>query len=112
VLATLPLTAGERRDLGFGEVMLWDTRRPFHYVRWTPDGRLLLGGADRPLRAGASRAAAFKAAIRDLTGYSHGLFPTLTGVEFSHAWEGVFATTSDTLPFVGANAAIRGTHSR
>ena len=28
--------------------MLWDTGRPYHYARWTPDSRLLFGGRDRP----------------------------------------------------------------
>lgn len=42
VLATHPLTRRDRRDLGLGPVMLWDTERPYHYVRWTPDDRLLL----------------------------------------------------------------------
>ena len=27
-------------------VMAWDTDRPYHYLRWTDDGRLLLGGED------------------------------------------------------------------
>jgi glycine/D-amino acid oxidase-like deaminating enzyme len=47
VLATEPVTAAERRRLGFGELLLWDTERPYHYARWTPDHRLVLGGNDR-----------------------------------------------------------------
>ena len=42
----------ERREVGLGDVMVWDTDRPYHYARWTPDHRLLLGGADRPVRPG------------------------------------------------------------
>ena len=26
--------------------MAWDTDRPYHYLRWTEDGRLLVGGED------------------------------------------------------------------
>ena len=48
VVATGRIPAAMRRRLGLGDLMLWDTERPYHYARWT-DGRLLLGGADRPL---------------------------------------------------------------
>src|SRR5438094_416927 len=44
VLATRRLTKADRRELGLGDVMIWDTERPYHYARWTPDHRLLLGG--------------------------------------------------------------------
>ena len=37
VVATRPLTASERRRIGPGAVMLWDTERPYHYARWTSD---------------------------------------------------------------------------
>ena len=47
VLATEPTSATERRDLGLTDVMIWDAERPYHYARWTPDHRLLLGGGDR-----------------------------------------------------------------
>ena len=53
VLATNPLGFIARRRLGMRKVMLWDTERPYHYVRWTADRRLLLGGADHPVKPGA-----------------------------------------------------------
>ena len=52
VAATPPLDARARREIGLADVLLWDTRRPYHYARWTADHRLLLGGADRPIRGG------------------------------------------------------------
>jgi hypothetical protein len=33
------------------DVMVWDTERPYHYARWTPERRLLLGGEDRQVTA-------------------------------------------------------------
>ena len=59
VLATEPISRRVRKDIGLHDVMLWDTERPYHYVRWTPDHRLLLGGADRPDSANERRPAAF-----------------------------------------------------
>jgi glycine/D-amino acid oxidase-like deaminating enzyme len=34
VLATRPLNHRERRNVGLGNVMVWDTERPYHYARW------------------------------------------------------------------------------
>jgi len=56
VLSTNRIGMRARRRIGLGPVMLWDTARPYHYVRWTRDHRLLLGGEDHPVKPGARRA--------------------------------------------------------
>ena len=83
--------------------MLWDTERPYHYVRWTPDHRLLLGGEDRPVQPGARRALQFSAAMHDLRDYFLELYPILGEVGIDRAWEGLFAMTPDGLPYLGAH---------
>lgn len=79
--------------------MLWDTERPYHYVRWTPDHRLLLGGADRPSQPRLKTI--FAEGARDLREYFETHLPTLAGVGIDYAWEGVFAITPDSLPYLG-----------
>ena len=101
VMATNPMSRAQRRRLGLGEVMLWDTERPYHYVRWTSDHRLLLGGADRPVKPGARRSLQFAAAMRDLRDYFTELYPILLEVGIDRAWEGMFAMTPDSLPYLG-----------
>ena len=101
VMATQPLTSREKRELGLGDVMLWDTERPYHYARWTDDQRLLIGGADRPLVSGRRRAAVFTRATRELQAYFEQLLPALADVSIDYAWEGVFAVTPDGLPYIG-----------
>ena len=101
VMATQPLNSREKRELGLGDVMLWDTERPYHYARWTDDQRLLIGGADRPLVSGRRRAAAFTRATRELQAYFEQLLPALADVSIDYAWEGVFAVTPDGLPYIG-----------
>jgi glycine/D-amino acid oxidase-like deaminating enzyme len=101
VVATRPLTAAERRRLGFGALMLWDTERPYHYARWGPDHRLLLGGNDQPLLPLSRRKTAFASSTRRLHDYFTRLLPTLGDVEIESAWEGLFAMTPDGLPFIG-----------
>ena len=101
VLATNPLSRLTRRRLGLGDVMLWDTARPYHYVRWTDDRRLLLGGADHPVKPGARRSAQAAAAIDALRDYFDRLFPALRDTGIETAWEGLFAMTPDSLPYIG-----------
>ena len=101
VLATNPIGSGARRRLGMGNVMLWDTDRPYHYVRWTTDHRLLLGGADHPVKPGARHDKQFAGATQTLREYFEDLFPVLADVGIDTAWEGLFAMTPDGLPYIG-----------
>lgn len=101
VLATRPIGLRARRQIGLGNVMLWDTARPYHYARWTADRRLLLGGEDQPVRPGARRATQFAAATQSLRDYFYQLFPALRDVGIDTAWEGLFAMTPDGLPYIG-----------
>jgi glycine/D-amino acid oxidase-like deaminating enzyme len=101
VVATRRLTTTERRRVGFGDVMAWDTRRPYHYLRWTPDGRLLFGGRDRPQVGGARRGASLRRRTAELIDDLGALYPPLRGIRAEYAWEGLFATTPDGLPFIG-----------
>ena len=101
VLATEPIGARLRRDLGLSDVMVWDTERPYHYARWTPDHRLLLGGGDRLVRPGQRRGQQFAAASGELRAFFEKRFPALAEVETELAWEGLFAMTPDSLPYIG-----------
>jgi glycine/D-amino acid oxidase-like deaminating enzyme len=101
VLATRRLSTAERRRIGLGAVMLWDTGRPYHYARWTPDHRLMIGGGDRPLLPERKRAAALRTSARAVRDHFVSLYPALAGVPIEWQWEGLFATTPDALPYIG-----------
>jgi glycine/D-amino acid oxidase-like deaminating enzyme len=64
VMATRPMQSVQRREVGLGDVMVWDTERPYHYARWTPEHRLLLGGGDRLIGPGQRRRRQLDTAIR------------------------------------------------
>ena len=101
VLATEKMDSSQRDDVGLSDVMVWDTERPYHYGRWAPGRRLLLGGEDRPVRRGHRRDQQFKTATRDLRTYFEATFPALATVRTDFAWEGLFAMTADGLPYIG-----------
>ena len=101
VLATEPLGARDRRAIGLSNVMVWDTERPYHYARWTPEHRLLVGGSDRRVRSGVRRRQQFGGAVDELRAHFEAKLPALSSVATEFAWEGLFATTPDTLPYIG-----------
>jgi len=101
VIATPRLDGATRRRMGLGRVMLWDTEEPYHYARWTPDGRLILGGEDERRKHDRRRALARHA--RTLAEHLQSLYPILRGVQAEYAWERLFATTPDGLPYIGTH---------
>ena len=103
VVATQRIPARLRREIGWGEVMQWDTARPYHYGRWTPDGRLMLGGGDAPPVPEPRRARALQQRAARVWSYFGRRFPALRQVDLEFACEGLFATTPDGLPYVGAH---------
>jgi len=82
------------------DCLVWESARPYLYVRSTRDGRLIVGGEDDridiPIRRDAS--VARKAArLRDrIQHVVQGL-----SIEPAFAWAGTFAETRDGLPFFG-----------
>jgi glycine/D-amino acid oxidase-like deaminating enzyme len=102
------MDVAQRRDLGLANVMVWDTERPYHYARWTPDHRLLLGGGDRQAGPGQGRRAQFEKASHELRQYFDQQWPALAAIKTDFAWEGLFAMTPDSLPYVGPHRRYPG----
>jgi glycine/D-amino acid oxidase-like deaminating enzyme len=80
---------------------IWESARPYIYLRGTPDGRVILGGADLPFKSPAAREALLPRQIAKLSRAYEELFgQELPPVQ--HTWAGSFANTADGLPFIGA----------
>jgi glycine/D-amino acid oxidase-like deaminating enzyme len=103
VIATPQLGANTRREMGLRDLMLWDTNTPYHYARWTPDHRLFFGGSDEPKLPSAVRRDALDRHATRLMENLVGLYPMLDGMSPEYAWEGLFATTPDGLPYIGTH---------
>ncbi len=82
--------------------LLWETARPYLYLRSTDDDRLLVGGADDAVDIAARRDARVDDKARGLAEKVRGLFPRLP-IAPDFAWAGTFAETDDGLPFFGAH---------
>jgi glycine/D-amino acid oxidase-like deaminating enzyme len=83
--------------------MLWESARPYLYMRSTGDGRLLVGGEDDSIDIPSKRDARVEKKARTLSKKVAGLFPHLP-LAPAFAWAGTFAETEDGLPFFGAHA--------
>jgi glycine/D-amino acid oxidase-like deaminating enzyme len=93
----------DRATLGpLGHTLLWETARPYLYLRATADGRLMVGGADDRIDAPRRRDARLPRKTRGLLERLHSLFPQLP-LTMDFAWAGTFAETRDGLPFFGAH---------
>ncbi|MGY0503988.1 NAD(P)/FAD-dependent oxidoreductase [Luteimonas sp. e5] len=82
--------------------MVWESARPYLYLRTTGDGRLMVGGEDDSIDIPAKRDARVEAKAAKLADKVRALFPGLP-VQPAFAWAGTFAETSDGLPFFGAH---------
>jgi glycine/D-amino acid oxidase-like deaminating enzyme len=100
-MSTGPLSKAARARLGVPDLLLWSAAQPYHYLRWGPGGRLIVGGADHPLVPEARRVATFARGRARLARQVRALCPGLRGVPFEQAWEGLFAVTPDGLPYLG-----------
>jgi glycine/D-amino acid oxidase-like deaminating enzyme len=80
--------------------LIWETARPYVYVRTTKDGRAIIGGYDEPFSDPQKRDALLPAKTAALKRRLGQLFPKIrTDVAFS--WTGTFAQTKDSLPYIG-----------
>ena len=96
-LVTEPL---ERREWLANLPLVWESDRPYLYLRSTPDGRLLIGGADLPFKNATARDLLLPRQVRKLADQYLDLF----GEELppvAYAWAGSFAETADGLPYIG-----------
>lgn len=98
---TDPMDADELGPLR--HTLLWESARPYLYIRPTGDGRLLVGGADDRLDIAPRRDARVPKKAAALCAKARTLFPHLP-LKPAFAWGGTFAETADGLPFFGPHA--------
>jgi glycine/D-amino acid oxidase-like deaminating enzyme len=96
----------DRGTLGvLSSTLVWETARPYLYLRTTSDDRLLVGGEDDSTDRPARRDRRVDSKAQTLAKRVSKLFPDLP-VTPAFAWAGTFAETADGLPFFGAHAEL------
>jgi glycine/D-amino acid oxidase-like deaminating enzyme len=87
--------------------LIWETDRPYLYVRSTDDGRLVVGGEDEECAECHRSARAFRRKTTRLLSRAQGLFPSFP-LEVAYAWAGTFSRAEDGLPVIGELAGRPG----
>ncbi len=82
------------------KTLVWESARPYLYMRSTADDRLLVGGLDDRFDIAVRRDARVAGKSKKLCLKAKRLFPQLP-LEIAFAWAGTYAETEDGLPFFG-----------
>lgn len=94
----------DEEDLGpLASTMVWESARPYLYMRTTGDGRLLIGGDDDDMDIPARRDKRVDSKAQGLLKKVQKLFPELP-LRPAFSWAGTFAETEDGLPFFGEHS--------
>jgi len=81
--------------------LLWETARPYFYMRTTVDGRAIVGGEDANYRNPLRRDAAVGKKAAKLEKRFREMFPTID-FQPAYAWAGTFGETEDGLAYIGS----------
>jgi glycine/D-amino acid oxidase-like deaminating enzyme len=80
--------------------LLWETARPYVYLRRTDDDRVLIGGGDIASATARTRDRLIPAKSAYLARRLRRLFPSLR-FDVDRAWAGAFVESVDSLPYIG-----------
>ncbi|MEJ7780220.1 MAG: FAD-dependent oxidoreductase [Daejeonella sp.] len=80
--------------------LIWETARPYQYIRTTSDNRVIVGGEDEKFTSAVSRDKKMKRKTEKILEKFHKLFPDIE-LEVDFTWCGVFGETKDGLPYIG-----------
>ena len=94
-----PLGEGE---LGFlQDTLLWETARPYFYLRTTRDGRLIAGGEDTSFSSDHRRDRLLAQKTQKIERRLRELFPN-SELETACSWAGTFGESPDGLAVIGS----------
>ncbi|MBC7774952.1 MAG: FAD-dependent oxidoreductase [Phycisphaerae bacterium] len=88
-------------EIWYRDALIWETARPYLYLRTTSDRRVLIGGRDEPFYSPGRRDKLLNQKTRLLAQDFDKKFPTLAPLLVDFNWAGTFAETADGLPFIG-----------
>lgn len=83
--------------------MVWETTRPYLYMRTTADNRIVVGGLDEPFTDPEWRDVRMVKQSQKLLEEVQTLFPDVGELSIDYAWAAVFGSSRDGLPYIGAH---------
>ncbi|MFS0727082.1 NAD(P)/FAD-dependent oxidoreductase [Paenibacillus sp. 1P07SE] len=96
-------------DVWPGRYMIWETARPYLYMRTTQDGRVVVGGLDEEQSVPVADDHARARRIDKLERSIRSMFPTLDQ-PIEYEWCAAFGESRDNLPFIGSDPSWPGVY--
>ena len=90
----------QAKHFWYRNALIWETARPYLYLRTTSDHRILVGGKDDDFANPRLREKALASKARALEHAFCKLFPDIN-FKTDFKWAGAFASTKDGLPYIG-----------
>ena len=87
-------------DLWNQKCLIWETARPYLYIRTTEDNRIMVGGFDEPFQNPKKRDALMSKKNAAILKRFKKIFPK-SKIEMDFYWCGTFGGTKDGLPYIG-----------
>jgi len=88
-------------DPWYQNALIWETARPYLYLRTTTDNRILIGGKDDDFADARRRDKALASKAKSLEHAFKKLFPAIH-FRTDFKWAGTFGSTNDGLPYIGS----------
>ncbi|TKH44378.1 amino acid oxidase [Paenibacillus terrae] len=82
------------------QCLIWETARPYLYIRSTADGRVIIGGLDEPVLDPRQREVRLLHQQKKLLQALQKHFPDIP-FKIDYAWAAVFGSSHDGLPYIG-----------
>jgi glycine/D-amino acid oxidase-like deaminating enzyme len=101
LVLTEPVAAAVRKQILPARLTLADTRVPPHRIRWTPDDRLVVAGADQDETPARERAAVLTQRTGQLMYELLTMYPAISGLRPELGWEASYGETADGLMYIG-----------
>lgn len=89
----------------YERMLIWETARPYLYLRTTPDNRIIIGGFDEATTILEERDRMLLHKTEQLIEEANKLFPSLAPLHSAYAWAATFGSTHDGFPFIGRHPA-------
>jgi glycine/D-amino acid oxidase-like deaminating enzyme len=100
-------TPGMKFPKDYERPVIWETARPYLYVRTTVDSRIVVGGEDVDFVDEKKRDRLLPSKTKTLERKIRKMFPHISW-KLAAAWTGTFAESNDGLPYIGPHEDFPG----
>lgn len=97
---TYALCSKPLKDLWHDKVMIWETKKPYLYLRTTDDNRIIAGGLDEARTFVEENELRILAKAAKIAADVNRIFPGLN-IQIDYYWNALFYGTKDGLPYIG-----------